>query len=479
MIEAVKIPEISENVESGTVVSVLVKVGDMIDIDDVLIEFETEKALVDIPSTVKGKITEMLAKEGDEMRVGDVIARVDSETDSTDEDTTEPEFAAAETEEGPEEEAAGNKAVEEESKEAPEEKPEKEPEVEPEKKREKQPVEDEEEEDREKAPEKAAARSEPKVTERKAADRPAEGGPAPASPSVRRFARELGVDIYDVQASGPGGRITEADVKTYVKQSERPDKKATAGYADVGAGVEPKLPDFSRWGEIETTELDAVRRITAANMSIAWHTVPQVTQFDEADITGLQEFVKTNAEKVARKGGKLTVTAVLVKVCAAALKKFEHFNASIDPANQRLILKKYVHIGIAADTPRGLLVPVVRDADRKSIGRLAAEITDLAERARNKKLKPDEMEGGTFTVSNQGGIGGVAFTPIVFWPQAAILGVSRASIIPRYIDGEFQPRRILPLSLSFDHRIIDGADAARFLRWVCESLEHPFTMLLD
>ena len=467
MIEEVKIPEISENVESGTVVSVLVKVGDLIDIDDVLIEFETEKALVDIPSTAKGKITELPAKEGDEMRVGDVIVRVDTEAESTDEDTTEPESAAAETEEAPEEEAAEEEAVAEQPKEVPEEKPVKEP------------VEEDKEADRKKAPQKAADKPEPKVTERKTAHRPAEGGQAPASPSVRRFARELGVDIYQVQASGPEGRITEADVKAYIKQSERPEKKAAAAYADVGAFAEPELPDFSRWGEIETAELDAVRRITAANMATAWHTVPQVTQFDQADITGLQEFIKKNAERVTQEGGKLTVTAVLVKVCAAALKKFERFNASIDPANQRLILKKYVHIGIAADTPRGLLVPVVRDADRKSISRLAAEITDLAERARNKKLKPDEMEGGTFTVSNQGGIGGVAFTPIVFWPQAAILGVSRASIMPRYIGGEFQPRRMLPLSLSFDHRIIDGADAARFLRWVCESLEHPFTMLLD
>ncbi len=222
-----------------------------------------------------------------------------------------------------------------------------------------------------------------------------------------------------------------------------------------------------------------MRRITAANMSTAWRTVPHVTQFDQADITGLQEFIKKNAEKVARSGGKLTVTAVLAKVCAEALKKFARFNSSIDTANEQLIFKKYVHIGIAADTPRGLLVPVVRNADQKSISRLAAEIADLAERARNKKLKPDEMEGGTFTISNQGGIGGVNFTPIVFWPQAAILGVSRASVAPKFIDGEFRPRSMLPLALSFDHRINDGADAARFLRWVCECLEQPFTMVLE
>jgi pyruvate dehydrogenase E2 component (dihydrolipoamide acetyltransferase) len=294
---------------------------------------------------------------------------------------------------------------------------------------------------------------------------------------VRRFARELGVDIYQVHASGPGGRITEADVKAHVRQGAPQAIQAQAAAA-AGPG-QPALPDFSRWGDIEAVELDAVRRITAANMSTAWNTVPHVTQFDEADVTGLQEFIKKNADKVARSGGKLTVTAVIARVCAEALKRFPRFNASIDTANQKLILKKYVHIGIAADTPRGLLVPVVRNADQKSISRIAAEIADLAERARNKKVKPDEMEGGTFTISNQGGIGGVNFTPIVFWPQAAILGVSRTAVKPRYIDGEFQPRSMLPLALSFDHRVIDGADAARFLRWVCETLEHPFTMILE
>ena len=463
MIEEVKIPEISENVESGTIVRVLVEVGDMIDIDDVLVEFETEKALVDIPSTVKGKITELLAKEGDEMRVGDVIARVDTEGQADDKDTAESETAADDT---PKKEA-------EEEQEPPEAPP---------------PVEapqevkaevDEKEKDAAQAPQKPAVAPEPAVAQKTTENRLADRGPAPATPSVRRFARELGVDIYDVKASAPGGRITEDDVKAHIKKGERPDKMTPPGTAPAEMAGEPGLPDFSRWGDVETVELDGVRRITAANMSTAWRTVPHVTQFDQADITGLQEFINKNAEKVAQNGGKLTVTAILVKVCAAALKKFERFNASIDPANQRLILKKYVHIGIAADTPRGLLVPVVRNADRKSISRLAAEITDLADRARNKKLKPDEMEGGTFTLSNQGGIGGVGFTPIVFWPQAAILGVSRAAVMPRYIDGEFQPRSLLPLSLSFDHRIIDGADAARFLRWVCESLEHPFTMVLE
>jgi len=463
MIEEVKIPEISENVESGTIVRVLVQVGDMIDIDDVLVEFETEKALVDIPSTVKGKIKELLAKEGAEMRVGDVIARVDTEARPDDKDAAESEPAVHDA---PTEEA-------EQAQETPEaplraEAPER-----------VQAEVDEKQKEAAQAPGKPAVAPEPAAAQKKTEDRPADRGPAPATPSVRRFARELGVEIYDVKASGPGGRITEDDVKAHIKKGERPGKTALPGTTATEMTAEPGLPDFSRWGDIETVELSGVRRITAANMSTAWRTVPHVTQFDQADISGLQEFIAKNAEKIAQNGGKLTVTAILVKVCAAALKKFGRFNASIDPANQRLILKKYVHIGIAADTPRGLLVPVVRDADRKSISRIAAEITDLADRARNKKLKPDEMEGGTFTLSNQGGIGGVGFTPIVFWPQAAILGVSRASIVPRYIDGEFKPRNMLPLSLSFDHRIIDGADAARFLRWVCESLEHPFTMVLE
>ena len=463
MIEEVKIPEISENVESGTIIQVLVEVGDMIDIDDVLVEFETEKALVEIPSTVKGKITELLAKKGDEMSVGDVIARVDSEGQADDKDAAESEPVADDAPIKVEDEKQVTSA-EPPPAEAPEEV--------------KAEV-DEKEKDAAQTPEKPAVAPQPAVAQKKTADRPTDRGPAAATPSVRRFARELGVDIYDVKASGAGGRITDDDVRAHVKRGDRPDKIAPSGTAPTEMAAEPELPDFSRWGDVETVELDGVRRITAANMSIAWRNVPHVTQFDQADITGLQKFINKNAEKVAQSGGKLTVTAILVKVCAAALKKFGRFNASIDPVNQRLILKKYVHIGIAADTPRALLVPVVRNADQKSISRLAAEISDLADRARNKKLKPDEMEGGTFTLSNQGGIGGIGFTPIVFWPQAAILGVSRAAVMPRFIDGEFQPRSLLPLSLSFDHRIIDGADAARFLRWVCESLEQPFTMVLE
>ncbi|RJQ87935.1 MAG: branched-chain alpha-keto acid dehydrogenase subunit E2 [Desulfobacteraceae bacterium] len=445
MIQEVRIPEISENVTSGKVVKVLVKAGDMVDVDDVLIEFETEKALVEIPSTAKGKIVELLAKEGQEMQVGDLIAKVESE---------------GEAEQAPPEPEAEPGAVAEKA--APE------PDAEAKKPLEKAPAVQKEAEAEEEP-------QQPAKVEKKAEPVGERHPPVAAAPSVRRFARELGVDILQVKGSGPGGRITQDDIKTAVKQG-----RAHAAAAGGAGGLEePALPDFGRWGEIEAVELPAVRRLTARSVSVSWRTVAHVTQFDRADITHLEAFIRSQAPKLQKQGIKLTLTAVVMKVCAAALVKFPRFNASIDPANNRLIFKKYVHIGMAVDTERGLLVPVIRDAERKGISRLAADIVDLAERSRTKKIKPDEMEGGTFTISNQGGIGGTQFTPIVMWPQVAILGISRTAIEPVHVDGRFEPRSILPLSLSYDHRIIDGADAARFMRWVCEALEMPFAMMLD
>jgi pyruvate dehydrogenase E2 component (dihydrolipoamide acetyltransferase) len=290
------------------------------------------------------------------------------------------------------------------------------------------------------------------------------------------MARELGVDIRKVQGSGPGGRIAEGDVKAYVKEQLR---AMSTGRNGSTAGIGPELPDFTRWGEVDEQALETVRRITAESTTRSWHAVPHVTQFDEADITDMDAFVSKNAPAVSKAGGKLTITAILTKVCAAALQKFPHFNASLDLRGQRIIFKKYVHIGIAVDTPRGLLMPVIRDADTKSITALAVEIVDLAERCREKKIKPTELEGGTFSISNQGSIGGVGFTPIVLWPQVAILGVSRTLLSPRPLGECVQWRKRLPLSLSYDHRMIDGADAARFLGWICESLESPLTLVLD
>jgi pyruvate dehydrogenase E2 component (dihydrolipoyllysine-residue acetyltransferase) len=461
MIEEIRIPEISENVKSGNVVSVLVKEGDMVDVDDVLIEFETEKAVVEIPSPVKGRITELFAQEGLEMKIGDVIARVDTAAQA-EEVSKEKEPAEGLSQAEPPKAAAAEPAAAAAADVAEPQKPEKQP----------------EEVVAAAGAEVGAEEQTPKPMKAEK-ERAAGRGPAPASPSVRRFARELGVDIYDVAAGHPGGRITEADIKAYVRKLRPSEVSTLATTAPSRPAGEPQLPDFSRWGQVEAVELAAVRRITAQSTSVSWQTVPHVTQFDEADISELQAFIQNNAAKLARQGAKLTLTAVLTKVCAEALKKFPRFNSSIDLTNGRLIFKKSVHIGLAVDTPRGLLVPVIREADTKSITELAILIADLAERSRNKKIKPDEMEGGSFTISNQGGIGGVAFTPIVLWPQAAILGVSRASIEPKYIDGQFKPRSILPLALSYDHRILDGADAARFLRWVCESLASPFTMFLD
>ena len=447
MIRNIKVPDISESVESGTVVSIMVKVDDIVAIDDPILELETDKAVVEIPTPYAGQITELLVAEGDEVKIGQTIAIVDTETEDAPSAKAEDVVAEAPPEPAP-----------------VELKPAKEPSPAP--SLEQPPP-------TSLPPQPEPAPPEPFLPETK------HGVPAPASPSVRRLARELGVDIHSVQAEKPGGRITEADVKAHVKQSRTSIPAVARPLSQTPAGSTPQLPDFTRWGNVEVVDLPTVRRITAASVATSWNAVPHVTQFDQADITSLQEFLHLQRQKTGRNDVKLTITAVLTKVCAAALRKFPRFNASIDPDHNTLILKHYVNIGLMVDTPRGLLVPVIRDADAKSIIDLATEISDLAERARGKKIKPDELEGGTFSISNLGGIGGTAFTPIVLWPQAAILGVSRSTTAPKYENGEFRPRSLLPLSLSYDHRIIDGAEAARFLRWVCDTLEYPLTMHLE
>jgi len=435
MIEALIVPDIGEGVASGKVVAIHISKGDTIDVDDTVVELETDKAVVEIPSTLKGMVVEVLAREGEDLKVGDTIAKVDIGAEAGDQPDVEP--AQAQPEETPIEEVV-------------------------------------EEPKSKQAPEKIASET-PSQTAASPGESPPSLTSVPASPSIRRLARELGVDIHKVHGSGPGGRISETDVKSHVREG----RGAAGQPATAGISAEPDLPDFSRWGEIEAQTLETVRRITAQSTTTSWHTVPHVTQFDKADITELGKFVEKNAKRVSRAGGKLTVTAILTKVCAEALRKFPRFNASIDLKNEQLILKKYIHISMAVDTPRGLLMPVIPNADKKSITQLALDIVDLAERSRSKKIKPTELEGGSFSISNQGGIGGVAFTPIVLWPQVAILGASRSAVEPRMLDGDFQPRTILPLSLSYDHRIIDGADAARFLRWICDSLEQPFNLLLE
>jgi pyruvate dehydrogenase E2 component (dihydrolipoamide acetyltransferase) len=440
MIEEVKVPEISENVTSGTVVKVLVRVGDKVVVDDVLVEFETDKAVVEIPSPVDGQIVELPAAEGMDMRVGDVIARIETEAQAA----TEPEKQIQPAAEQPA---------------APPTEPIEAPSL--------SPI----------PPQAEQASPGTPSTPPQPAEPPVSSPPIPAAPSVRRFARELGVDITAVKGSGPGGRIGQEDIKAYIKAT----KAATAPPATVPPAIaaETTLPDFSRWGSIHSEALDTVRRITAESTTTSWQTVPHVTQFDRSDISEVNAFIAKHGPKLAKNGIKLTLTSILMKVCAEALKKFPRFNASIDMANQQIIYKDYIHIGMMVETPVGLLVPVIQNVESLSIAELASTVADMAQRARARKLKPDEMEGGTFSISNQGAIGGTQFTPIVLWPQVAILGVSRATIEPVYRDGEFHPRSILPLSLSYDHRIIDGADAARFLGWICDSLTFPFTMHLS
>jgi pyruvate dehydrogenase E2 component (dihydrolipoamide acetyltransferase) len=299
---------------------------------------------------------------------------------------------------------------------------------------------------------------------------------APAAPSVRRLARELGVDVNQVVGSGPDGRISVEDVKAHAK------RMVTGNAAAVGgASAAAPLPDFSRWGQVARQPMRAVRRKTAEHLSAAWATIPHVTQHDLADVTVLEQLRKRYAKQAEAAGGNLTVTAIAVKVAAAAMKVFPQFNSSIDLAAEEIIYKKYVNIGIAVDTDRGLLVPVIRDADTKNITQLSVELTQLSEKARTRKISLDEMQGGCFSVSNLGGIGGSYFTPIINAPEVAILGISRARMEPIYDKetAQFAPRLMLPLSLSYDHRVIDGADGARFLRWVVEAFEQPFLLALQ
>ena len=471
MLKDVKIPEISENVTSGTIVEVLVKAGDTVAVDDVLVEMETEKAVVEIPSPYAGKISEVLVEAGDEKNVGDVIVRIETDKGGAGEEDEDGATQAQETAADEDRQAAAPAEKEEDPEDSPE-----------------AIAKDDAAPDKE-APQEVIEEQKQPESRRSAAAQEASASqareetgatPAPAAPSVRRLARELGVNIHAVRGSGLDGRISQTDVNDYVKAHMTGKQVASGRVAmdEPSAAYQPKLPDFSRWGTVRKEKLETVRRLTAENTGAAWRIVPHVTQFDEADITDLQVFMAKHGKQAEKQGGKLTLTAVLMKVCAAALVRFPAFNASIDMANEALIFKDYVHIGLAVDTSRGLLVPVIRDVQDKGIIDLAVEIADTAQRARSKKIKPDEFEGASFTISNQGGIGGVGFTPVVVWPQAAILGISRARRMLIEKEGEFVPRTMLPLSLSYDHRIVDGADAARFMDFICRSLEQGLTILL-
>ncbi len=427
-----KLPDLGENIESAQIVKFLVKTGDRIENGQVLFELETDKATIEVPSEVSGTVKEIKAKDGDTVKIGDVVMLIETADIQ----------------------GADERPVKEKTEDKPAEK-----------------VEQSKEEPK------------PQIVEERKSVLPSVpkriGMPekiAPAAPSVRRFAREIGIDINQVHGTGPGGRISVEDVKKFAKRINQ--SLTQSGGAPVGIKHEP-LPDFTKWGEIEIQPMSNIRKKTAEHLSYAWATIPHVTQFDKADITEIEKLRKQYAKTAETKGGKLTVTAILLKIIASALKKFPQFNASIDMQKNEIIYKKYFNIGVAVDTDRGLIVPVIRDVDKKSVIDLSVELSEISAKARDKKITIDDMQGGNFTISNLGGIGGTGFTPIVNSPEVAILGVSRGQIEPVFKDGEFVPRLMLPISLSYDHRIIDGADAARFLRWVAQALEQPFLLILE
>lgn len=464
------LPELGENIESADVVEVLVSVGDTVGIDDPILEIETDKATFEVPSTVTGVIKELRVAAGDSARVGQVVMVIEetheagAEADSPTGDAPGSESAEAEK---PAETQQGSGSDEKSESEEPE-------------------------------PTTATAVSEAPTEQRAQVDlesgkepvgeEPSSNGLSsgtrqmvPAAPSTRRLAREIGVDIQAVKGTGPGGRISVDDVKNHAKKI----LSRTGGVAvstDHGSGTAAprvKLPDFSKFGGVRREKMNNVRKATANQMHLNWSTIPQVTQFDKADITDLEALRKQLNHLGGPDSAKITVTAILLKVLASALKKFPQFNASVDMENQEIVYKDYFNVGVAVDTDRGLMVPVVRQVDGKNVKELAGDLNEMAEKARNRNIRPEDFQGSCITISNLGGIGGVGFTPIVNSPEVAIVGVSRASMEPVYHEDTFYARLMMPICLSYDHRLIDGADAARFLRWVCQALENPAILAFE
>jgi pyruvate dehydrogenase E2 component (dihydrolipoamide acetyltransferase) len=454
MVKEVTLPEISENVESGEVIAVLVSVGDVVEKDQPVVELETEKAAFEVPAPERGRIAEIDVKVGQTVKIGAVLVKLQTEDGAAGPGQGE---TVAPTQRGPQARDAGGGRPQE-SAATPEElkAPSPRPPAEP--------------------PRPAVEARRPGEPERR---EPSSTVPVAAAPSVRQLARELGLDITHVPGSGAGGRITSEDVKQYARGviSGGAAPARAAGGAPVSEAARP-LPDLAQWGAVERQPMSKTRRTIADTLSYGWTHIPHVTQYDRGDITDLESFRQAHAADVEKAGGKLSVTSIVVKVVAAALKAFPQFNASLDSLRDEIVYRKYCHIAVAVDTDRGLLVPVIRDADRKSIRQISVELAELAAKARNKQITPDELMGGGFTVSNLGGLGGTSFSPVVYWPQVAILGISRSTWQAVPHEETIRKRLILPLSLSYDHRVIDGADGVRFLHWVVQALEQPLTMML-
>lgn len=442
----VKVPDIGD-FDSVEIVEVLVAVGDQIAEEDSLITVESDKASMEIPSSHAGIVKEVKVKVGDSISQDDVLILLQASADTPAADKPE---ASGETASTTEETA-------------------------------------------EKAPEKAPAKPDEQAAEKPAAAAAAviEPRPSPtanidpvsfklahASPAVRKFARQLGVDLSKLTGSGRNARIVKEDVQSFVKQAM--SGGVTAAPAATGMpGIEP-MPqiDFSQWGDVEISPLSRINKLTGRFLHRNWVTVPHVTQFDEADITSLEAFRKQSNKEYEKDGIKFTILSFIMKAVAAGLKKYPRFNSSLEPSGENLIMKSYFHIGVAVDTPDGLVVPVIRDVDKKSLVDISLELREMSAKARDKKLSPADMQGGCMSISSLGGIGGTNFTPIVNAPEVAILGVSRADMKPVWNGSEFEPRLMCPLSLSYDHRVIDGADGARFITYVCHLLADARRLLL-
>jgi len=427
--ETVRVPQL-DGFDNVPVIEINVSEGDTIEVDDPLVTVESDKATMEIPSPFAGKVGKILVSEGDKISEGHELLEMTVEEAGV--------GGEAEAESAPPAKAEGSEKPEAKS-----------PAAEP-------------------AAQPVAATYAP----------PVPGAKVHAGPAVRKLAREFGADIARIKGSGPKGRILKEDVQAYVKGQLQQTQQG-GGAVAAGAGIPGvKLPDFSQFGEIQREGMSRIMAATATNMQRSWLNVPHVTQFDDADITDMEAFRKSQKAAGEKKGVKLTPLPFLLKACAHALAQLPQFNVALDMERKEVVRKQYIHIGIAVDTPNGLMVPVIRDVDKKGLWELAAEAAELAQKARDKQLKPAEMQGACFTITSLGGIGGTAFTPIVNTPEVAILGVSKAAMKPVWDGNAFQPRLMLPLSLSYDHRAVNGADGARFTNLLCEFLGDIRTLLL-
>ena len=439
-IKTITLPDIGD-FDQVDVIEVLVSEGDTVAVDDSLITLESDKATMEVPSPYAGTIVKMLVSEGDKVKEGDPIAEIEVADEGAAEPAAPAEAAAAPAEEkAPEPTPAA---------EAPAAVP-------------------------------AETLAAPAVAEEKPVNRQAPGAKYHASPAVRAYARNLGVDLSQVQGTGPKGRILKEDVQRYVKSVMQGGAATTgASPAAGGAGI-PSIPqpDFSQFGEVETVELSRIKKISGRHLHACWLNVPHVTQFDEADITELEAFRKGLKAQAEKEGVRITPLVFIMKAVVAALKQFPNMNSSLSPDGASLIVKKYYNLGIAVDTPNGLVVPVIRDVDQKGIFQLSRELMEVSQRAREGKLTPADMSGGTFTISSLGGIGGTNFTPIVNSPEVGIMGVSKAKMQPVWNGSEFEPRLMLPFSVSYDHRVIDGAEGVRFTQTIARYLSDIRQLIL-